>query len=307
MIITLGTTPAVQRSMIFDRLAIDAVNRSANVRQYASGKAINAARVLHNLGRDVVAMGLAGGFTGRFMLDDLTAAGIAADFVEVAPPTRICVTLIDRSTKEATELVEESAVVPAEAYEHLLARFSTAMKNAAGCVLAGSLPTGGPADFYQRCVNASNGKFVVLDASGPPLTHALAVRPTIVKPNRRELAATVGMDLSSLADLKTAVAKLVDRGPKWVVVTDGPNPTTVSDGKSFWTVSSPKVEVVSPIGSGDSFAAGLAEGLARGWDVPEATRLAVACGAANAMTDRAGFLDPRVVETLIARMRVESL
>jgi tagatose 6-phosphate kinase len=307
MIITLGITPAVQRSMTFDRLTIDAVNRSANVRQYASGKAVNAARVLHTLGREVTAMGLAGGFTGRFMLDDLTAAGIGHDFVEVAPPTRICVTLIDRSTNLTTELVEESAAVPAEACEQLLVRLTAAMKTAAGCVLAGSLPVNAPADFYRRCVTACGGKFVVLDASGPPLTIALPAGPTVVKPNRRELAGTVGMDLSSPAGLKTAIGKLVDRGPKWVLVTDGPNPTTVSDGKSFWTVSSPKVEVVSPIGSGDSFAAGLAEGLARGWDVPEAARLAVACGAANATTDGAGFLDAPVVETVMAGVRVEPL
>ena len=148
---------------------------------------------------------------------------------------------------------------------------------------------------------------MVLDAAGPPLEHALSAGPTVVKPNRRELAATVGSDLTSDAEFKRAIRTLIDRGPRWVVVTDGPHPTTVSDGNSFWTVSSPAVEVLSPIGSGDSFAAGLAEGLARGWDVPDSTRLAVACGAANAMTADAGHLRPGDVERLMAEIQVTSI
>ncbi len=74
------------------------------------------------------------------------------------------------------------------------------------------------------------------------------------------------------------------------MVTAGGGPTVVSDGRDFWSVSTPAVAVVSPIGSGDSFAAGLLAGVARGQAVPEACRLAAACGAANAMTSKAGHV-----------------
>jgi tagatose 6-phosphate kinase len=307
MIIILGTTPAVQRSMTFDRVTTDAVNRTADVRQYASGKAVNAARVLRTLGRETLAMGFAGGPGGRFLLDDMTVAGISHDCIEVPPPTRTCVTVIDRSAGTATELVEESAEVPARLFDELIARFTKSVASAAGCLLAGSLPPNAPVDFYARCVAAAAGKFVVLDAAGPPLFAALSAGPTVVKPNRRELAVTVGTALNSTDDFQRAIKTLIDHGPKWVVVTDGPHPTTVSDGRSFWTVSSPKIEVVSPIGSGDSFAAGLAEGLGRGWDVPEATRLAVACGAANAMTADAGHLEAEDVDRLLKQIRVDTM
>ena len=305
MIITLGTTPAVQRSMTFDRLTIDAVNRTATVRQYASGKAVNAARVLHTLGRPTLAMGFAGGLTGQFMLADLKSAGIASDFIPVDPPTRTCVTLIDQSNRQVTELVEESIGLPLAVYDDLLGRFTRAIQSAVGCVISGSLPPGAPADFYARCVKAAEGKFVILDAAGLPLTAALATGPTIVKPNRQELSATVGLPIHSDADIKRAIEHLAGRGPKWVAVTDGANPTVVSDGKKFWSVSSPKVALVSPIGSGDSFAAGLAAGLARGWEVPDATRLAVACGAANALTPDAGHLTTADVDRLLAVIRLD--
>ena len=43
MILCLGTTPTVQRTMTFAKLNIDAVNRAIEVKQTASGKSINVA------------------------------------------------------------------------------------------------------------------------------------------------------------------------------------------------------------------------------------------------------------------------
>ena len=307
MLITLGTTPAVQRSMTFDRLTIDAVNRTGEVARYASGKAINAARVLTALNERVTTLGVAGGDAGRFLLADLDRIGVAHDFAAVDAETRTCITLIDRSNGTATELVEESKPVPDAAYGAMLDRLRVHVSSADGLLLAGSLTPGGPADFYADAVALAKGagRFVLLDASGEPLRRALSSRPDVVKPNRSELAATTGVDIDSDAALRDAIRRLIDQGPAWAVVTAGGGSTVVSDGRTFWTVSTPAVAVVSPIGSGDSFAAGLLAGVARGQEVPEACRLAVACGAANAMTSKAGHvrrvdlhdLLPRVVLT----------
>ena len=76
MILTVGTTPALQRPMTFDHLHIDAVNRAANVREYASGKSINAARVIHTLGGPCVATGLLGGDSGDFCRLDMDRAAL---------------------------------------------------------------------------------------------------------------------------------------------------------------------------------------------------------------------------------------
>ena len=313
MLITLGPTPAVQRSMTFDRLTVDGVNRTADVSRYASGKAVNAARVLTMLSEPVTATGLAGGDAGRFLLADLDRIGVGHDFVTVDAETRTCVTLIDRSTGTATELIEESKPVAAAAYDALLDWLRSQLAAADGVLLAGSLTPGGPAGFYADAVAAAKaaGTFVLLDAAGGPLESALSAEPDVVKPNRTELAATTGVAIHSDEDLREAIRQLIAQGPAWAVVTAGGGPTVVSDGRAFWSVASPTVAVVSPIGSGDSFAAGLLAGVARGQDVPEACRLAVACGAANAMTAKAGHVRrvdlheilPRVALTpaLIAR------
>ena len=61
MILCLGTTPTVQRTIFLKRLEIDAVNRAHSVIESASGKALNVARVLTTLGKPCVALGFAGG------------------------------------------------------------------------------------------------------------------------------------------------------------------------------------------------------------------------------------------------------
>ena len=306
MILTLGTTPAVQRSMLFDRLVIDGVNRTGDVQQYASGKSINAARVLRTLGHDVTCTGFVGGDGGEFLLTDLDDAQIQHNFVRVDQPTRLCITLVDRSNKTATELIEESHELPPHDFEQLLLQFKELLPTATAVMLCGSLPPKAPQNFYADCVNAaiSAGKPVLLDAAGEPLQQALAARPTIVKPNRHELSRTINAPVETDAELKSAISNLLKLGPQWVVVTNGAKETVVSDGKSFWKIFSPKIAVVSPIGSGDSFAAGLIAGMTRGQTVPEACRLAAACGGANAMTPLAGHLNQSDVDALMANITI---
>src|SRR5687767_6913570 len=76
MILCLGTTPALARTMIFDDVVADDVNRATSVLESAAGKSINAAKVARLLGEEVVATGFLGGDTGRFIRTQLDQFGI---------------------------------------------------------------------------------------------------------------------------------------------------------------------------------------------------------------------------------------
>jgi tagatose 6-phosphate kinase len=304
MIICLGTTPSVQRTMTFAKLAVDGVNRATSVREYASGKSTNVARVLHTLGADVLATGFLGGDAGKLYRADLDRSGIAHDFVEVAPPTRLCITVVDESAHTATELIEESKPVGRAAYGELEKKLADMINvklidRTAVLVLSGTLPPDARSRFYAYCVaRAQPMARVVLDAVGEPLLKALEWNPFVIKPNQSEVARTLGTTLDSEEALRGAMKQLIRLGAGWVVVTRGRAATLVSDGTSFWKIETPQVQVVSAIGSGDAFAAGLAAGLSRGDDVPQACALGVACGAANAMTADAGHVRRDDVESL---------
>ena len=308
MILCLGTTPVLQRTMVFQRLHVDAVNRAISVSEHASGKSINVARVLHTLGEDAMAAGFLGGDSGTFIRADLRAAQIAHEFITVAPKTRTCVTVMDRSNGTATELVEEAAEVEKPAWGKLRQRVAELLPRAKVLVLSGSLPPGAPGDFYAYCVNRATECAVmsVVDAAGEPLRRALASKPLVVKPNRSELAKTLDAPIESEAAYRDAIRQLVALGPSWAVVTEGKAGAVVSDGEQFWRVRSPKVAAINPIGSGDAVAAGLASAISRGQRLPEAAKLAVACGAANALTPVAGVVRADDVSELIERVEIET-
>ncbi len=298
----------MQRSMAFAALHLDEVNRAVEVSDYASGKSINVAKVAHTLGEDVLATGFLGGDNGRFIRQDLNTLGVPHDFVGVEPRTRMCITVIDRGSGRVTELVEESREVEPIAWETLQSRVSDLLRKTKLLVLSGSLPPSPPRDFYAFCIDRANAANVrtILDAAGEPLRQALSKRPFVVKPNRSELAKTLDCKIDSDGAFRDAMKRLIDLGPTWAIVTEGKVGVTISDGKQFWRIRSPEVKAISPIGSGDALAAGVAVALVRGESMPQACRLGVACGAANAMTDRAGVLRREDVDALLPQIRVES-
>jgi len=308
MIVCVGTTPVYQRSMVFERLRPDDVNRAAEVHDYASGKSVNVARVLHTLGEDAVATGFAGGDRGGALLRDLDAASVRHEFVTVAAPTRQCVTVIDRAAGTATELVEEPKPVAQDDWARLEEVVARLLRGAGGLVLSGSLPPGAPQDFYLRCLRSGRRPHapVVLDARGEPLRKALGHEGFVAKMNLDELSATLGRPLSDDAGLAKAMREVMPAGGA-VVVTLGAGGAVAADEHGAWRVRVPPIPARSAVGSGDAFSAGLVVGLARGRPLADACASGAACGAANAMTDLAGHLSPSDVRAIQADVRVEPL
>lgn len=308
MILCLGTTPVYQRSMIFDQLKLDGVNRAKGVSDYASGKSINVARVLRTLGHDVLATGFVGGARGEMLCDNLDAAGIQHQFTIVGKETRQCITVIDRKAGMATELVEESAPVLPEAWEKLDAKLRTLLPQSALWIFSGTLPPGAPQDFYARWLPLARKQnaTVVIDARGEPLKLALKHANAIYKLNRDEFADTLGTDLSDDQRLINAIRGNTPRGGN-LIVTLGKSGALASDGNAVWRVFSPQVNAISAVGSGDAFAAGLGIALLNRESMDVALKLAAACGAANAMTALAGHLERVKVDQLRQRVRVERL
>jgi hypothetical protein len=121
MILCVGTTPAVQRVMIFRQVALDGVNRAITTLDGAAGKSVNVAKVLKVLGEQPVATGFLGGDDGAFLRSVLEAKQIELDSIPVPARTRLCVTVVDQSSGKVTELVEESGPVRPADFEKLLA------------------------------------------------------------------------------------------------------------------------------------------------------------------------------------------
>ncbi|HEV8378065.1 MAG TPA: PfkB family carbohydrate kinase, partial [Tepidisphaeraceae bacterium] len=219
MIICLGTTPAVQRVMVFKKLELGEVNRAIEVHQDVAGKSVNVAKVLAALQKPVTASGFVGGGRGEFIRQELDRRGIKHDFVSVQPQTRLCVTILDQGAGTITELVEESQGVAESAWDELLAKMGKT-SGAQMLILSGTLAGGARPAFYRQCIESTQMPAIV-DTQGQVLLESLKARPLVAKPNRKELGVALGLSVDSDSSLQHAMIELVGLGAKNAVITLG--------------------------------------------------------------------------------------
>lgn len=310
MIVCLGTSPTLQRTMLFKGVEAGSVNRASEVHEYASGKSVNVAKVLRTLGNDVVATGFLGGPRGAKLRHHLDLSGITSAFVDTNVETRLCTTVIDCSTGAVTELVENASLIEPDAWQSLIKRLEELLPRACTWVFSGSLAPGGPEDFYTGFLARLRGKNpqVIIDARGAPLREALRQPGVIAKCNLEEFEDTVGSRLINESELRGAMQHAAPHGGA-LVITLGRNGAIAYETGKFLRVRVPPVPVVSAVGSGDAFSAGLASGRQRPdkIDPIHALKLAAACGAANAMTPDSGWVRPSDLGEILPKVIVEEL
>jgi 1-phosphofructokinase family hexose kinase len=302
MILTAGLSPAWQRLLVFDRVQLGQVNRARAQQECASGKVLNAAMAVHQLGGAVRTLAPAGGPTGESIRRALADRGLDARWIEVESPTRVCTTLLDDAG--ATELVGECGPLSTAELESFRRAFAEAAAGADPVVLIGSLPPGTSATLYRELIERTGAR-VILDARGPELLEALGRRPFMVKPNRRELAQTLGRELPDDRALAAAMGELIERGAEWAVVTQGAGPVWAASSKESWRLTPPRVAALNPIGSGDCLAGAIACALAEGAGIPDALRLGVAAAADKAARRLPWELDAARVRELAGAVKLQ--
>jgi 1-phosphofructokinase family hexose kinase len=301
VILAAGLTPAWQQIMLLDAFRPGQVNRATQVHWCASGKVLNVAVALHHLGAACKVLSPAGGLAGQEMRRQFQAMGIAARWLDSAAPTRVCTTLLEGQSLQATELVENASPLGPGELDAFVLAYAEEARQATWVVLSGSLPQGTPPSFYRDLLRQTPGG-AILDARGPELLQALEMRPFLIKPNREELGKTVGQELIQDDDLFQAMRDLHQRGAAWVVVTDGKNPVHVLGEGKFYQLMPPSIAVVNPIGSGDCLAAGLAWALSQERDHLQAIRYGMAAAAENAGQLLPARLSPERVERLVGQL-----
>jgi 6-phosphofructokinase 2 len=150
-------------------------------------------------------------------------------------------------------------------------------------VASGSLPPGAPVDAYARLAGLAKkqGCKFVLDASGDALRNALEEGVYLVKPNLSELREVLEAPLTCEAELIAAARTMIDTGKAEIVaITRGAEGALLATRDDVWTAEAIKAAIVSSVGAGDSFLAGLVWSLARGDGAETAFRSALAAGAA---------------------------
>ena len=275
MILCIGLSPAWQRVLHFDALRLDEVNRAVECRTFASGKIVNVLVTLHALDTPAHCLTFCGGLEGQALREDIQRLGASLEGIETRTTTRVCTTVIDKSTNHVTELVVNTAPVEDDEIDALRDACQRHAPNASAAILSGSMPVDAPADTFRRLIEELELE-IIADIRGPELLEILPLRPLIVKPNCGELASTLGISIESEDELIAAMQEIQDRGAQWVVISQGAEAVLALGQNTLYRFVPSKVQSVNPIGAGDAFAAGLASALSDGLEVPEAIRHGIA-------------------------------
>ena len=140
MILAAGLSPAWQQILVFDRFKRGEVNRAVETCACASGKVINVGIALASLGAESRTLSVLGGRSGDLIESEMAALGVSSRWINDPATTRTCTTIIERSTGETTELVENAAMIQARSCEAFFDAMREESIRADWVILSGSLP-----------------------------------------------------------------------------------------------------------------------------------------------------------------------
>ncbi|MUK87622.1 hexose kinase [Ornithinibacillus sp. L9] len=309
MILTVTLNPSVDISYKLKEFNIDTVNRVSDISKTVGGKGLNVTRVLNQLHEDVAATGFIGGSLGAFIRNEITKKNIQDKFIKIDGETRNCIAIIHEGKQ--TEILESGPTISSEDSDALLYNFNTFIKKAEIVTISGSLPVGLPEEYYEKLLGIAmnNNTPVLLDTKGELLSKTLQGKsmPFLIKPNSDELGELLGKNISTLYEVVEAIDNPLFNKVPWVVVTLGSKGAIVKHQDNIYRVRIPKVDILNPVGSGDSVIAGFAAGLHRNLKEVELIKFGITMGVLNAMEEETGCINSDNIEWCRKEIMVEKV
>ncbi|MFD2705342.1 1-phosphofructokinase [Salibacterium lacus] len=304
MIYTVTLNPALDYIVDVPGFQEGTVNRSRGDIKYPGGKGINVSRVLKRLGTASTALGFIGGFTGDYIKDSLTKEGISTDFTAVEEDTRINVKL------RGAEETEVNGVSPAvrDSDMKMLEDKLTQLTGQDEVVLAGSLPSVLPVDYYEQLMKTLKQQQVkvYLDTSGEPLKRALKGEPYFIKPNHKELGELYDVSIETAGDAVHYGRKLMEeQGIQHIIISMAGEGAVYLHSEGACRAVPPVREAVNSVGAGDSLVAGFIKAVQSFQKPEDILAYASAAGSATAFSE--DFCTKDEVEKVQREIKVTTL
>ncbi len=281
MIYTITLNPSIDYSVFPEKMSLGRINRSDHELSSYGGKGINVSVMLSNLNVDNVALGFIGGYSGREIVRLLNRRGIKCDFTEVNDDSRINIKIISDTE---TAVNGKGPFIRLEEEEELLRKLK-ALNEDDIVILSGSPCESESGRLIENVISAVSHTRFVADMEGKSLALAIEKKPFLIKPNDEELSALFGRQKMSESDIIAAAVSLREEGVGNVLVSRGKDGAILAaeDG-NVYKMKSPKIEVISTVGAGDSLLAGFIAGYDRGFEF--ALGLGIASGSATAASEK---------------------
>jgi 1-phosphofructokinase family hexose kinase len=282
-VLVCAVQPTVDRTIVVPNFIKGQTYRLSEVTALPSGKALNVARALRDLGTPVVVIALFGGHSGRWIREQLEKMDIQVFGIEMDGENRLAYAVYDPVNNQSTEFIEETdGPVTGSVWHRYLDCVKTMMKDASGVIISGKGPNGLPSTAYRDILDIAHSHKVnsFVDCYGPLLKNVIESRPLLVKINRAEAGGLLSRDLITVDDCIKAGMQINAAGINNVVITLGAEGAVYVSRKGIWVAKAPEM-IGSAVGSGDAMMAGLIHTFSGEFLDERALRFSVSMGAAN--------------------------
>jgi 1-phosphofructokinase family hexose kinase len=312
VILCLAGNPSIDKLFEVPRVTLGEIHRPETFVQLPGGKGIHVAQVAAALGEPTMVTGLLAGHTGRWIAETLAVQGIPGHFAWGQGESRSSLSVADRETGRLTEFYEDGSRILGEEWRAVREIVVSQLAHASWLALAGSIPPGAPADGYGELIADARaaGVPVAVDTRAEPLARVVDAGPDLIKINIHEAAELLGRALDSTEDARGALYEIrarVGGDGHTVAITMGEKGALLVDAQGSAFAGRLRASGAYPVGSGDTFLAGLLVGRVRGGSWAEALRVALGAAAANAEVPGAAHFEPDRAHQLAAAAEVESL
>jgi 1-phosphofructokinase family hexose kinase len=304
LILTLTINPAIDRTIISDRIAFEDRGYILSRGEDAGGRGVNASQVIHEFGGKTLALLTSGGEIGKRMEHFLGEMGFPFEVVRVHAEGRANLTISD---KQGLTIKLNEIGAPLEEKEVGAVRdlVEARLKKASWLTRCGSTQPGVPPAFYSEIIALakSRGVKTLLDTDGEALNHALEAKPSVISPNQQEAERLLGRAIITRSQSLEAVKRIHDMGPEAVILSLGSRGALASSPEGILEALPPRIEALCPIGAGDALAAAFVWALDKKKSFADALRWAVAAGTATASLP--GMRFPTLDQTKAIYKKVE--
>ncbi len=306
-ILAVNLNAAIDKVYAVDDFKVGGVFRPRDMTATAGGKGLNVARVSNLLGESVVATGFLGGGNGQFIAEKVRESGISAEFMQISGESRICIAVMDQKNNTSTEVLEAGPTITPSECENFIKHYRQLLSDCTVVTASGSLPKGVPSNFYLKLIVEAKNQNIpfILDTSGAALTEGIGGVPYMIKPNQEEAGKHLSLDLVTLEDQAAAIQQLRKKGIELPCITLGKNGCIAGLAAGVYHFYGPAIEVLNTVGSGDSFVAGCAVGIARNMPPVETIRLGMTSGMANTQFFETGMVSLELVEQFLKQIKYE--
>lgn len=273
------------------------------------GKGTHVSINLSLMGIRSKAAGVVMGVTGDEILKRLSQYDIDLRFIRLDEGNSRTNYVLTDGDGNCTLISEKGEMMDQTVIDQFVSHYSTLVERGDMVVISGDASNQKDTGLQEKLMDiaAEKGARFCLDASGVHLEAGIRKRPFLIKPNLDELSCLCGRELSTEADIISALREVNENGAENIIASCGGDGSyALLDGR-LYRILSPEVAVKNTVGCGDALLSGIVAGYEMKLSTVDILKKATAAAAATAMNEATVGFDPEIAARLEAEVTVKEL